>query len=372
MNKADKIYVAGHRGLVGSAIFRKLREKKFSNLITRTSRELDLRRQKDTERFFEKERPDYVFLAAAKVGGILANDTYKAEFIYDNIMIASNVIHSAYKYKVRKLLNLGSSCIYPKFAPQPMREEYLLTGLLEPTNEPYAVAKIAAIKLCRYYDEQYGTNFISVMPTNLFGVGDNFDLETSHVLPALIRKMHLGKCLENGDLESVRKDLKKYPLKSADVTRMKDADIIKKLSAYGIRRANSSRFTPDVLRSVVVELWGSGKHYREFLYVDDVADACIFLMENYDVSRFASDVSIVADNFINIGTGEDLTIRGLARMAKEIVGFRGKIVWDTSKPEGTPRKLLDVSKIKSLGWLPKISLEEGIRKTYEWYLSTCE
>jgi GDP-L-fucose synthase len=362
VNKADKIYVAGHRGLVGSAIFRKLREKKFSNLITRTSRELDLKRQKDTETFFEKERPDYVFLAAAKVGGILANDTYKAEFIYDNIMIAANVIHSAYKYGVRKLLNLGSSCIYPKFAPQPMKEEYLLTGLLEPTNEPYAVAKIAAIKLCRYYDEQYGTNFISVMPTNLFGVGDNFNLETSHVLPALIRKMHLGKCLENGDFKSIRKDLRKYPLKRTDVRGMKDTDIIKTLSVSGIKRENTSR-------STVVELWGSGKHYREFLYVDDVADACVFLMENYDASKFASGKSRVADNFINIGTGEDLTIKDLARMVKEVVGFKGKIVWDKSKPEGTPRKLLDVSKIKSLGWQPKINVEEGIRKTYEWYLS---
>jgi len=369
VNKKNKIYVAGHRGLVGSAIFRKLQEKKFSNLITKTSRELDLRRQEDTEKFFEKERPDYVFLAAAKVGGILANDTYKAEFIYDNIMIAANVIHSAYKYGVRKLLNLGSSCIYPKFAPQPMKEEYLLTGLLEPTNEPYAVAKIAAIKLCRYYNEQYGTNFISVMPTNLFGVDDNFNLETSHVLPALIRKMHLGKCLQNADLDSVRKDLTKYPLKGSDVSRMKDTDIIETLYAHGIRIEDTSHFTPHASRSTVVELWGSGEHYREFLYVDDVADACVFLMENYDTSQFASDKSQVPDNFINIGTGEDLTIKDLAKRVKDIVGFEGRIVWDTSKPEGTPRKLLDVSKIKSLGWQPKIGLEEGIRKTYEWYTS---
>jgi GDP-L-fucose synthase len=373
MKLDSKIYVAGHRGLVGSAIFRKLQERKFSNLITTTSRELDLRRQEDTERFFEKERPDYVFLAAAKVGGILANDTYKAEFIYDNIMIAANVIHSACKYGVSKLLNLGSSCIYPKFAPQPMKEEYLLTGLLEPTNEPYAVAKIAAIKLCRYYDEQYGTNFISVMPTNLFGVGDNFDLETSHVLPALIRKMHLGKCLQNGDLEAVRKDLGKYPLKGSDVMRMKGGDIFKMLSVCGIKTDHPSPITSPgadhALRSVTVELWGSGRHYREFLYVDDVADACVFLMENYDAARFMSDKSKVADNFMNIGTGEDLTIKALANMVKEIVGFEGEIVWDSSKPEGTPRKLLDVSKIKSLGWQPKISLEEGIRKTYEWYRS---
>lgn len=383
MNKKDKIYVAGHRGLVGSAILRKLQEKKFSNLITRTSSELDLRRQADTERFFEKERPDYVFLAAAKVGGILANDTYKAEFIYDNIMIAANVIHSAYNYGVRKLLNLGSSCIYPKFAPQPMKEEYLLTGLLEPTNEPYAVAKIAAIKLCRYYGEQYGTNFISVMPTNLFGIGDNFNLETSHVLPALIRKMYLGKCLQDGDFESIRKDLEKYPLKGSDVSRMKDIDIIEILSAYGIKTDHRSPITrhssdhPSPIThhsspSVVVELWGSGKHYREFLFVDDVADACVFLMENYDATRVKSDKPQVADNFINIGIGEDLTIKELANMVKEIVGFEGEIVWDTSKPEGTPRKLLDVSKIKSLGWQPKISLKDGITRTYEWYVASRE
>jgi GDP-L-fucose synthase len=383
VNKKDKIYVAGHRGLVGSAILRKLQEKKFSNLITRTSSELDLRRQADTERFFEKERPDYVFLAAAKVGGILANDTYKAEFIYDNIMIAANVIHSAYNYGVRKLLNLGSSCIYPKFAPQPMKEEYLLTGLLEPTNEPYAVAKIAAIKLCRYYGEQYGTNFISVMPTNLFGIGDNFNLETSHVLPALIRKMYLGKCLQDGDFESIRKDLEKYPLKGSDVSRMKDIDIIEILSAYGIKTDHRSPITrhssdhPSPIThhsspSVVVELWGSGKHYREFLFVDDVADACVFLMENYDATRVKSDKPQVADNFINIGIGEDLTIKELANMVKEIVGFEGEIVWDTSKPEGTPRKLLDVSKIKSLGWQPKISLKDGITRTYEWYVASRE
>jgi GDP-L-fucose synthase len=394
MDLKSRIFIAGGTGMVGCAIIRRLASSGYKNLLSNyykkkpiTNHEsrityvsLDLTRQEDTERFFEKERPDYVFLAAAKVGGILANDTYKAEFIYDNIMIAANVIHFAYKYGVRKLLNLGSSCIYPKFAPQPMKEEYLLTGLLEPTNEPYAVAKIAAIKLCRYYDEQYGTNFISVMPTNLFGVGDNFNLETSHVLPALIRKMYLGKCLQNGDLEAIRKDLGKYPLKGSDVSRMKDTDIIAILSVYGIKTdhpspitrhasENTSRFTPHTLRSTVVELWGSGKHFREFLYVDDVADACVFLMENYDAARFMSDKSKVADNFMNIGTGEDLTIKDLANMVKEIVGFEGEIVWDSSKPEGTPRKLLDVSKIKSLGWQPRISLEEGIRKTYEWYVS---
>lgn len=380
MDQNSRIYVAGHRGLVGSAVIRKLKEKQFTNLITRTSRQLDLRRQKDTAKFFANEKPDYVFLAAAKVGGILANDTYKAEFIYDNIMIAANVIHSAYIHGVKKLLNFGSSCIYPKFAPQPMKEEYLLTGLLEPTNEPYAIAKISAIKLCRYYNEQYGTNFISVMPTNLYGPYDNFDLKTSHVLSALIRKMHLGKCLQKGDIESIRKDLKKYPLQDFDVARLKDSDIIEMLARYGIKTVgsdisshithHSSPFTPYASRLTVVELWGSGEPYREFLHVDDLSDACVFLMENYDATRITNHDLRITDNFINIGTGEDLRIKELAKLVKEIVGFEGEIIWDTSKPDGTPRKLLDVSKIKSLGWQPKIPLEEGIRKTYKWYVSS--
>jgi len=373
MNKNSKIYVAGHRGLVGSAILRKLKEKGFSNLVTRTSKQLDLRMQKDTEKFFEKEKPEYVFLAAAKVGGILANSTYKAEFIYDNIMIAANIIHSAYTYGVKKLLNLGSSCIYPRLAPQPMKEEYLLTGLLEPTNEPYAIAKISAIKLCRYYNEQYGTNFISVMPTNLYGPYDNFNLTTSHVLPALIRKMHLGKCLHRGDFKSIREDLKKYPISSSAVDRLGNEDVIGILLQYGIQHSTSniqhpSSFTPHALRSAVVELWGSGKPYREFLFIDDLAEACVFLMENYDAAQLTGHELRITDNFINIGTGEDLTIKELANKVKEIVGFEGEIIWDASKPDGTPKKLLDVSKIKSLGWQPKTSLEEGIKKTYEWYV----
>lgn len=370
MERDSKIYIAGHCGLVGSAILRKLKEKQFTNLITRTSRQLDLRRQKDTAKFFANEKPDYVFLAAAKVGGILANDTYKAEFIYDNIMIAANVIHSAYTHGVKKLLNLGSSCIYPKFAPQPMKEEYLLTGLLEPTNEPYAIAKISAIKLCRYYNEQYGTNFISVMPTNLYGPYDNFDLKTSHVLPALIRKMHLGKCLQKGDIESIRKDLKKYPLNHHDIDHLKESDIIETLSKFGVKTNHDSRITTHTLSSTVVELWGTGEPYREFLNVDDLSEACVFLMENYDATRITNHDPRITDNFINIGTGEDLRIKELAELVKEIVGFEGEIIWDTSKPDGTPRKLLDVSKIKSLGWQPKIPLEEGIRKTYEWYVSS--
>lgn len=307
MDRQDKIYVAGHKGMVGSAIIRKLEDLGYNNIIIRTSNELDIRRQSDTETFFKVEKPDYVFLAAAKVGGILANDTYKGEFIYDNIMIAANVIHAAYKSGVKKLLNLGSSCIYPKFAPQPMKEEDILTGALEPTNEPYAIAKISAIKLCRYYNEQYGTNFISVMPTNLYGPNDNYDLESSHVLPALIRKFHEAKL------------------------------------------SNESSIT----------LWGTGRPYREFLYVDDLADACIFLMEKYDYSEIGE--------FVNIGTGKDLSIKELAELIMDIVGIKTNIEWDSSKPDGTPKKLLDVSKMKILGWEAKTNLEEGIKKGYEWY-----
>ncbi|MEW6053130.1 MAG: GDP-L-fucose synthase [Nitrospirota bacterium] len=361
MKKDSRIYVAGHRGLVGSAILRKLVEHGFTNLVTRTSRQLDLRRQKETERFFEKERPDFVFLAAAKVGGIIANSTFKAEFIYDNLMIAANIIHAAYKCNVKKLLNLGSSCIYPKLAPQPLKEEYLLTGLLEPTNEPYAIAKISAIKLCRYYNEQYGTDFISVMPTNLYGTYDNFNLMTSHVLPALIRKMHLGKCLRNGDFDAAGKDLKKYPLGSSGKNHIHKRDVLRILSRYGIRLFSKGMKNP-VSRDmqVRVELWGTGNPYREFLHVDDLAEACVFLMERYGSREIGE--------FVNIGTGTDTTIRDLAMMVKDIIGFDGELVWDSSKPDGTPRKLLDVSKIQSLGWKPKISLEEGIRRTYAWYL----
>jgi GDP-L-fucose synthase len=311
MIKNSKIYIAGHRGLVGSALFRKLQTQGYTNLVLKTSKELDLRRQAEVEAFFAHEKPEYVFLAAAKVGGILANNTYKAEFIYDNIMIAANVINAAYKSGVKKLLNLGSSCIYPKFAPQPMKEEYLLSGLLEPTNEPYAIAKIAAIKLCRYYNEQYGTNFISVMPTNLYGPEDNFDLETSHVLPALIRKFHEAK--------------------------------------------NSGQPT--------VTVWGTGEPFREFLYVDDLADACLFLMKEHPHQDIGE--------FINIGYGSDIKIKDLAAQIKEIVGFEGAIQYDNSLPDGTPRKLLDISKLTSLGWTAKTSLEKGIRKTYDYFVREC-
>ncbi len=305
MDKVDKIYVAGHRGMVGSAIVRKLEQEGFSNIVCRTSNELDLRNQQAVNDFFEAEKPAYVFMAAARVGGIMANSTYKADFIYDNLMIEANTIHAAYHTGVKKLFFLGSSCIYPKLAPQPLKEAYLLTGLLETTNEPYAIAKIAGIKLCEYYREQYGCNFISAMPTNLYGPNDNYDLQNSHVLPALIRKFHEAK--EAG---------------VAGVT-----------------------------------LWGSGKPLREFLYVDDLADACLHLMLRYNEKRF-----------VNIGTGHDLSISELALMVKELTGFTGDIVWDSSKPDGTPKKLLDISAITALGWQYTTSLEDGLKKTYQNFL----
>lgn len=305
MEKNSKIYVAGHRGMVGSAIIRNLEEKGYTNIIYRDSKELDLRRQTDVEKFFEEEKPEYVYLAAAKVGGIHANNTYPAEFIYDNLMIETNIIHSAYKSGVKKLLFLGSSCIYPKFAQQPIKEEYLLDGKLEETNEAYAIAKITGIELCKFYRRQYGCDFISAMPTNLYGINDNFDLETSHVMPALIRKFHEAKI--NNEKEVV--------------------------------------------------MWGTGKPRREFMYVDDLADALNHLMLNY------SD-----EIHVNMGTGEDIEIGELAKIIKEVVGYEGKIVNDLSKPDGTPRKLLDVTRLKDTGYTHKVELKEGIERVYEWYL----
>jgi GDP-L-fucose synthase len=302
MNKSAKIYIAGHRGMVGSAILRKLKAEGYTNFVFRTSAELDLRDQVAVNQFFEAERPDYVFLAAAKVGGILANNTYRAEFLYDNLMIQNNVIHAAYVTGVKKLMFLGSSCIYPKLAPQPLKEDSLLTGLLEPTNEPYAIAKIAGIKLCDAYRAQYSCNFISVMPTNLYGPNDNYDLNNSHVLPALIRKFHEAK-----------------------------------------RDGKPS-----------VEMWGTGLPKREFLHVDDLADACYYLMQTYD-----------EPGLVNIGVGEDISIKDLALLIKDIVGYEGEITHDLSKPDGTPRKLMDVSKLNAAGWKAKIGLEEGIRMVYE-------
>ncbi len=361
MDKNAKIFVAGGSGMVGSAILRKLLEKGYTNIVSNYHRKepsmmyvkfyrLDLTNQSQTEEFFERERPDYVFLAAAKVGGILANNTYKADFIYENLAIALNVIHTSFKFGVKKLLNLGSSCIYPKFAPQPMKEEYLLTGSLEPTNEPYAIAKISAIKLCRYYNEQYNTNFISVMPTNLYGPNDNFDLFTSHVLPALIRKFHLGKCLREKNWEAIRIDLNKRPIDGITGEHSKE-EVLSVLKRYGITEN-------------YIEIWGSGNVYREFLHVDDLADACIFLMGNIEAVDMKN---LSPDYFVNVGTGGDLTIKELANIIRNIVGFDGDIRHDMLKPDGTPRKLLDVSKIKQLGWVYNIRLEDGIRDTYEWY-----
>ena len=344
MNKSSKIYIAGHRGLVGSALMRKLRDSGYTNIIVRTHKDLDLTRQSEVETFFEKERPAFVFLAAAKVGGILANSTYKAEFIYQNIMIAANVIHASYKYGVGKLLNLGSSCIYPKFAPQPMKEEHLLTGTLEPTNEPYAIAKISAIKLCRYYNEQYGTNFISAMPANLYGPNDNFDLETSHVLPAFIRKFHIAKLLREKRYDDIIKDFNKYS--SNLQTSTANLDLNLSLKSVGIT-------------SDCVTLWGSGSPYREFLYVDDLADACVFLMQRYNVDDLGE--------LVNIGTGKDLQVKELVNLIKDLVGYNGEIKWDVSKPDGPPKKLLDVSRIDKLGWNAKIDLCKGLENVYEEY-----
>ena len=304
METNAKIYVAGHNGLVGSAIVRTLKDRGYTNLILKSSKELDLCRQADVEAFFKATKPDYVFLAAAKVGGIHANNTYRASFIYDNLMIEANVIHSAYQVGVKKLLFLGSSCIYPKLAPQPMREEHLLTGSLEPTNEPYAIAKIAGLKLCENYCRQYGVNFISAMPTNLYGLNDNFDLANSHVLPALMRKFHEAK----------------------------------------------------LANQPTAEVWGSGSPLREFLYVDDLADGLIFLMDNY-----------TGIEFVNIGSSKEVSIKELALTIKEVVGYEGEIVFDSSKPDGTPRKLMDPSKLTELGWQAKTPLKEGIAKTYEWF-----
>lgn len=350
MKKNSRIYIAGHKGLVGSSLMRKFQSKGYTNIITHTHSELDLIRQTEVEDFFENKKPEYVFLAAAKVGGILANNTYKAEFIYDNIMIAANIIRSAYKYGVKKLLNLGSSCIYPKFASQPMKEECLLTGSLEPTNEPYAIAKISAIKLCRYYNEQYGTNFISVMPTNLYGPNDNFNLETAHVLPALIRKFHLAKLLKNKDFEEIKRDIQRYPLGfelDKKIILDEEESIKHALKRLGITEDH-------------VMLWSAGESYRDFLHVDDLVDTCMFLMENYDYKDIGE--------FINIGTEEDIKIKELVKLIKAMVGFEGEIKHDLSRPDGTLKKLLDISRIKSLGWKPKATLEEGIKKTYEWYL----
>jgi GDP-L-fucose synthase len=352
MDKNAKIYIAGHLGMVGSAIMRNLKAKGFHHFVTRSLDELNLLVEADVARFFEEEKPDYVVLAAAKVGGIVANNTYRAQFIYENLMIQNHVIHQSYLHGVKKLLFLGSSCIYPRLANQPISEDELLTGVLEPTNEPYAIAKIAGIKMCEAYHSQYGCNFISIMPTNLYGQNDNYDLEKSHVLPALIRKMLLGKYLQNNDMSSVRMDLALLPVEGVNGTET-DEVILSMLKKYGISKSSNE---------VSVTLWGTGTPKREFLHVDDMADASVFLLLNYD----APDT---IPSHVNAGCGEDVAISELAAMVKEITGFEGSIVWDTDKPDGTPRKLLDVSKLKGMGWSPSVSLESGIQRVVVNYLN---
>lgn len=348
MDKNSKIYIAGHTGLVGSALVRRLEKEGFSNLILRRHLELDLERQSEVEDFFEKERPEYVFLAAAKVGGIHANNTYPAEFIYRNLSIQNNVIQSAWKTNVKRLIFLGSSCIYPRDCPQPMKEEYLLTGPLEETNEPYAVAKIAGIKMCQSYNRQYGTRYLAVMPTNLYGPNDNFDLEESHVLAAFIRKFHLARLAASGKREKIEIDESLFGPVPPEIKEAIDPS-----------------------GEAVVTIWGTGKPFREFLHVDDLADACVFLM-NLEERLFAPLVATLQAPIVNIGFGKEITIKDLAELVKKTVGFDGKLLFDSSKPDGTPRKLLDVSRMKTLGWEPKISLSKGIRSTYEFYLKKSE
>jgi GDP-L-fucose synthase len=362
MERDARIYIAGHGGLVGSAIYRCLKAEDYINLITQTHDELDLERQTDVEAFFEAQRPEYVFLAAAKVGGIWANSRYPAEFIYQNLAIQTNIIHASWRARVKRLLFLGSSCIYPRECPQPMREEYLLTGPLEPTNRPYAVAKIAGIIQCETYNRQYGTNYLAVMPTNLYGPNDNFDLESSHVLPALIRKFHLAKLAAQGDWDGISQDEKRFGLIPDDLRQCLIS--ISKHGGYNppLLTAYSSLPAP------AVALWGTGLPYREFLHVDDLADACLFLMNLKDdefSSLLTPDYSLP---LLNIGCGEDHTIRSLAELVARVVGFDGEVSWDVTKPDGTPRKLLDISRLRASGWSPRVDLETGIRTTYEWYL----
>ena len=378
MEQNSKIYVAGHHGLVGSALWKNLQSKGYNNLIGRTIDELDLMDTKAVNSFFEQEQPEYVILAAAKVGGIVANSTYRGQFIYENLMIQNNVIHAAYLHHVKKLLFLGSTCIYPREAPQPMPEDCLLTGPLEYTNEPYAIAKIAGIKMCESYNLQYGTNFISVMPTNLYGPNDNFDLEKSHVLPAMLRKMHLGKCLEENNWEAIREDLNKRPIEGisgeigeGENVRKEENEkaILDILSKYGIRISPSH---------VSVELWGTGTPLREFLWSEEMADACVFLIENIDFKdvnpcdpskSVKSDACEIRNTHINIGTGIEITIHDLAHLIKEKIGFKGELLFNASKPDGSMRKLTDPSKLHALGWHHQIEINEGIQKLYSWYLN---
>ncbi len=371
MNKESKIYVAGHNGLVGSAIWRNLEDKGYTNLVGKTFEELDLMDQSAVARFFGKEKPEYVVLAAAKVGGIIANNTYRGQFIYENLQIQNNVIHQAFLHNVKKLLFLGSTCIYPREAPQPMPEDCLLSGELEYTNEPYAIAKIAGLKMCESYNLQYGTNFIAVMPTNLYGPNDNFDLEKSHVLPALIRKIHLGKCLENSDWSALREDLDIRSIEGVSGS-SDEKEILSLLAKYGIRKRNDNSEN-----SCEVEIWGSGRPMREFLWSEDMADACVYLMENVDfqdIVRIHSSkgndqepLKEIKNTHLNIGTGLEISIRDLAYLICEKVGFKGELVFNTSKPDGTMRKLTDPSKLHVLGWHHTVDINNGIDRLYKWY-----
>ena len=375
MELNSRIYIAGHTGLVGSALVKSLTAKGYTNIIGKTIDELDLRNPMAVKTFFEWAKPEYVILAAAKVGGIVANNTYRAEFIYDNLMIQNNIIHQSYLSGVKKLLFLGSTCIYPKDCPQPMKEEYLLTSPLEYTNEPYAIAKIAGIKMCESYNIQYGTNFISVMPTNLYGPNDNFDLEKSHVLPALVRKIHLGKCLEENNWEALRADLTKRPIEGIDGNASED-EILNILSKYGIRVEQTENSNLSTASPVSVEIWGSGKPLREFLWSVEMADACVFLMENVNYKDLISQQPIansqqpeIRNTHINIGTGKEISIKGLANLIKDAVGFKGELYYNIEKPDGTMRKLTDPSKLQNLGWKHKIEIDNGIRIIYEWYIN---
>ena len=357
MELRDKIYVAGHEGLVGSAILRRLKAKNYTNLLIRTHGELDLTDQKAASDFFDRQRPDYVFLAAARVGGIWANNTYRAQFIYENLQIQNNVIHSSYVFGAKKLLFLGSSCIYPRECPQPMKEDDLLTGPLEYTNEPYAIAKIAGLKMCESYNLQYGANFICAMPTNIYGPGDNFDLETSHVLPALIRKFHLAKLAMQGDWEAIHRDEELFGRIPADFR-----------GSIGLPEGPAgSQVSPTALAKVTI--WGTGQPRRELLHTDDLADACIFLMQRMNFQEYYQRAggAEVRNTHINVGTGQDVSIKELAEIVREAVGFEGELIFDKTKPDGTMRKVLDVSQIQSLGWRHGINLKEGIRRVYDWY-----
>jgi Nucleoside-diphosphate-sugar epimerases len=360
MEKDSKIFVAGHKGLVGSAILNNLKEKGYTNFVLRTHAELDLCEQKAVEEFFAQEKPEYVFLAAAFVGGIMANTKFRADFIYRNLQIQNNVIYNSYHNGIKKLLFLGSTCIYPREAPQPMTENCLLTSPLEWTNEPYALAKIAGLKMCESFNIQYGTNYIAVMPTNLYGPNDNFDLETSHVLPALIRKIHLGKCLENGDMSSVKEDLNRYPVEGVNGSNSQQ-EILNILDKYGIKHSDGK---------TQIEIWGTGAPIREFLWSQEMADACVFIMERVNYNDLKpKDTKEVRNCHINIGTGKEITIKNLVYLIKDKIGYNGQIYFNSSKPDGTIRKLTDVSKLHALGWHHKIEIEQGVQMMYSWYLN---